>query len=186
MVAQANGLLGCTWCANSTNADINTINTVGSCVQDSDCTVTPIYTCPIPLPPFIPGPCPDDCLASQGFGQCINATDPRNRNASSTYTPLGPNDVANGTVSFCLCATGYTGLNCGTPPAQTSVIAAAALSTGAVVGIIVGVVLFLALAGGGGFAVAQAANNAPMTSVANNPLYVGNANAGNNALYKPN
>lgn len=65
------------------------------------------------------------------------------------------------------------------------VAVAAALSTAAIVGIIIGVVLCIAGVGAGGaYAYSQAAGSGSVAPVANNPIYVGSGAQGTNPLYK--
>lgn len=65
------------------------------------------------------------------------------------------------------------------------VVAAAALSTAAIIGIIIGVVLCVAGVGAGGaYAYSQAAGSGSVAPVANNPIYVGSGAQGTNPLYK--
>jgi len=65
------------------------------------------------------------------------------------------------------------------------VAVAAALSTAAIIGIIIGVVLCVAGVGAGGaFAYSQAAGSGSVAPVANNPIYVGSGAQGTNPLYK--
>jgi hypothetical protein len=65
------------------------------------------------------------------------------------------------------------------------VAVAAALSTAAIIGIIIGVVLCVAGVGAGGaYAYSQAAGSGSVAPVANNPIYVGSGAAGTNPLYK--
>jgi hypothetical protein len=64
------------------------------------------------------------------------------------------------------------------------VAVAAVLSTAAIIGIVIGVVLCVAGVGAGGaFAYSQAAGTGNVAPVANNPLYAGNQNQGMNPLY---
>eukprot|EP01128_Nolandella_sp_AFSM9_P000453 TRINITY_DN10610_c0_g1_i1.p1 TRINITY_DN10610_c0_g1~~TRINITY_DN10610_c0_g1_i1.p1 ORF type:complete len:1236 (+),score=302.66 TRINITY_DN10610_c0_g1_i1:108-3710(+) len=71
----------------------------------------------------------------------------------------------------------YSGLS-------TEVTIAATLGTAAVVGIIVGIVLCLALGGGGIWAVYQRGGISSVNTTMNNPLYAGAGNNGENPLYK--
>jgi len=65
------------------------------------------------------------------------------------------------------------------------VAVAAALSTAAVIGIVIGVVLCVAGVGAGGaYAYSQAAGSGSVAPVANNPIYVGSGAQGTNPLYK--
>jgi len=65
------------------------------------------------------------------------------------------------------------------------VAVAAALSTAAIIGIIVGVVLCVAGVGAGGaYAYSQAAGAGSVAPVANNPIYVGSGAQGTNPLYR--
>jgi len=65
------------------------------------------------------------------------------------------------------------------------VAVAAALSTAAIIGIIIGVVLCVAGVGAGGaYAYSQAAGSGSVAPVANNPIYVGSGAQGTNPLYK--
>jgi len=64
------------------------------------------------------------------------------------------------------------------------VTVAAVLSTAAIIGVVIGVVLCVAGVGAGGaFAYSQAAGTGNVAPVANNPLYAGNQNQGMNPLY---
>jgi len=63
---------------------------------------------------------------------------------------------------------------------------AAAISATALIGIIVGIVAFVGLLGGGGaYAIAQSGTGGTTAGVTNNPLYVGNSHSGNNPLFPP-
>jgi len=73
-------------------------------------------------------------------------------------------------------------VDCGVPPAT---VLAGALGTAAIVGIVVGAVLCVACAAGGGaYAYTQAAGASGVAPVANNPIYVGSGSQGTNPLYQ--
>jgi hypothetical protein len=64
-------------------------------------------------------------------------------------------------------------------------IVAATLTTAAIIGIVVGVVLCVAgIGAGGAYAYSQAAGTGSFAPVANNPIYVGSGAQGTNPLYK--
>jgi len=100
-------------------------------------------------------------------------------------TPIEcPNDGSDKCLLFfCLngtCASRKAG-DCG-PPIPVVV---ATLSTAAVIGIVIGVVLCVAGVGAGGaYAYSQAAGIGSAAPVANNPIYVGSGAQGTNPLYK--
>jgi hypothetical protein len=115
---------------------------------------------------FVPEPCPDNCTF---HGTCVNGT------------VLGPNNR----TTYCLCDQGYSGINCGQVPASSDITAVVAGTTaGILAGIIVGIVVAVACFGGGGaFAYSQLANNEEGHTVANNPIFRGKNNDGDNPLH---
>jgi hypothetical protein len=70
---------------------------------------------------------------------------------------------------------------CAVPP---GIIAVAAVSAGVIAGIVIGIIAFLACAGGASYAAFQRSNNASMDAVTNNPLYKSEGRQGNNPLFK--
>jgi len=73
----------------------------------------------------------------------------------------------------------------GCPPGFIAPVVA--LSTAAIIGIVIGVVLCLAGVGGGGaYAYSQAAGTGAVAPVSNNPIYAGSGNSGMNPLYNNN
>jgi hypothetical protein len=64
------------------------------------------------------------------------------------------------------------------------VITVAALSGGIIAGIVVAIIAFLALSGGGAYAISQRMGMAGNDAVVNNPLYKSQGNTGANPLFK--
>jgi hypothetical protein len=123
---------------------------------------------------YIPEPCPDNCT---NHGLCVNGT-----KSGSGTTTVG----ANNRTTYCKCHSGYTGINCGQPPAADDLTTAivAGTTTAVIVGIVVGAVLAAACCGGGGaFAYSQLANNEDGHTVANNPIFRPKNNEGDNPLH---
>jgi hypothetical protein len=168
----------CGWCTTGTIGQDSSLNT-GACTEDSNCTpdflgdpknATQLSACLITTV-YKPEPCPDNCT---GHGQCVNQTsDPK----------ADPNNSTNATL-VCICDEGFTGENCGSVPEILNPIAIGAISAAAIAGIVVAIIAFLALAGGGAYAAAQAMGTGAAAPVVNNPLYRGDGNAGVNPLYK--
>jgi hypothetical protein len=127
---------------------------------------------------FVPALCPDACL---NHGTCTNVTAANYQQALPSIEWYGKNISA-----FCLCYTGYSGINCGQVPApQTQTAIIAGVSTAAIVGICIGLAVLAAGAGGGGaFAYGQAGGGGAAPTVGNNPLYEGKGFSANNPLAK--
>jgi hypothetical protein len=68
--------------------------------------------------------------------------------------------------------------------ATSVVVTAVAITTAAVIGIVVGIVAFIACAGGSSYAAFRHFNVAGNNAVVNNPLYKGDGNRGTNPLYR--
>jgi len=68
--------------------------------------------------------------------------------------------------------------------ANVIVVTAAVITTAAIIGIIVGIVAFIACAGGSSYAAFRHFNVAGNNAVVNNPLYKGDGNRGTNPLYR--
>jgi hypothetical protein len=127
---------------------------------------------------FVPALCPDDCL---NHGKCTNVTADNYADAEPSIQWFGKNISA-----FCLCYTGYSGVNCGSVPlASNVVLLASTISTAAIVGICIGLAaLFAGLGGGGAFAYGQAGGGGAAPSIGINPLYAGKDIKQDNPLSK--
>jgi len=169
--AAANGIY-CGWC---TGEDIGSSAslTSGVCTEDSNCAAgagsnyTQLSACLI-VTTWVPEPCPDNC---SGNGKCENKT------------VVDPNNSSNVTnASACACFDKYSGDNCAVVPVDVVLISS--ITAGAIAGIVIAVIAFLAIAGGGAYAAAQAMATGGAAPVVNNPLYRGDGNQGVNPLYK--
>jgi len=176
--AYANGVY-CGWCTSQASGTAAAL-TSGFCSEDVNCVpqaggaaVQNLYSCQLTVNVTVP-PCPDNCT---GHGACTNQT---NQQTAGT----GQSGNTSNVTQVCVCAGGYTGINCGSPPLPISVAAVAGITAGVIAGIVIAIIAFLALAGGGAYAAAQAMGTGGAAPVVNNPLYRGDGNQGMNPLYK--
>jgi hypothetical protein len=151
--------LNCSWCPqNPNNTDTSLL--LGTCSHQCNDAVSVCVSVPL----YVPPPCPDHC---SGNGVCTNVTNPN----------------GTGLILLCVCASGWSGDNCGIG-SNPAIVVAAALSGGAVVGIIICAILVLACAGGGAAAVVNASKHDVEGSITNNPMYKPNEHSGTNPMYK--
>jgi len=105
----------------------------------------------------------------------------------TTFTCGGSGFFATGSPvsKHCVCNTGFSGSNCGIAPLVDNtdvVVVASTLSAVAIVGIVIGLALFCALAGGGTLAVYNKASGDGIAPVWSNPLYTPEGTGGVNPL----
>jgi len=172
-LAEANGVY-CGWCTSGTATGSDISLSDGKCTSDTECTAAgnvSLPSCTITAE-YIPEPCPDNCT---GHGTCTNETQP--------LPPNAPNGTQPNVTQHCVCAEGYTGLNCATAPPIAAIVG---LTAGAIAGIVIGVIVFLCISGGGAWAAAKAMGPGSVGPVINNPLYKGDGQKGTNPLYQNN
>jgi len=129
-----------------------------------------------PCKPTQPGKVDTDCFTNL----CENVT--------NTCGGTGFFEAGNQTSKKCVCDEGFSGTNCGVAPTLIDkvdeVAIAGALSAVAIVGIVIGIALCCALAGGGTLAVYNKASDGGIAPVWSNPLYKPEGLSGTNPLNK--
>jgi hypothetical protein len=128
---------------------------------------------------IIPEACPDNCTGID-HGKCVNSTSAEGTKAKDSNSA---NYKSNGT--FCICLGSYSGINCGQYPPDDIVALVAGISTAAIAGIIVGIVLVLGCVGGGSaYAYTQVYSNEQGMVVENNPIYSDPNQSGVNPIHR--
>jgi hypothetical protein len=109
-------------------------------------------------------------------------------NATGTCAGTGFYTAGGRTSQKCICDDGFSGSNCGIAPTLLDtvdeVVLASAVSAVAIVGIVIGIALCCALAGGGTLAVYNKAAGDGIAPVWSNPLYKPEGLSGTNPLNK--
>jgi hypothetical protein len=152
----------CEWCPNPF-ANSTEILTNGTCTKTSTCGNGAQNVC-VPPVIYVPPPCPDEC---SGQGTCVNVTD----------------DSGNVTSQKCVCFDGHSGINCAIGTDITAIVAGT-VGAAAIAGIVIGIIAFCGIAGGGTYAYVKQMDNSADANISNNPLYADARKGGENPMHK--
>jgi len=155
--------VGCEWCPNI-YANVTEVLTNGTCATIGQCGNGAQSVC-VPPVIYVPPPCPDEC---SGHGSCVNVTD----------------DSGNTTRQKCVCFDGFSGINCGIGQDITAIVAGT-VGAAAIAGIVLGIVAFCGIAGGGTYAYVKQMDSGDSANISNNPLYADARRGGENPMHKP-
>jgi len=194
VVAVSAANLSCVWCPVPNVTVLALFQVNGTCVPPGSACPAPLSSdCTPPIVIVIP-PCPDNCSFQ---GSCANLTcdangkgtvDPKavpgnlNKNLSQLCQSQ---NISNKTAQVCLCHDSYTGINCGVHAAiaDYSSYIAGGIAGGAIAGIVLGIIICCAAAGGGTFAAYNRLSPDDDAKIHTSPLYESNQKGGDNPLF---